>query len=1359
MKKFEDIQADITKYNQERIVNTVRRPLISIAMTVFNAARFLSKTLESLLAQDYEDFELVISDNASEDGSSEICRMFAERDSRIKYYRNITNMGPVRNSYKAIDLCTGDFIMPAADHDMYHTSFISRLFELLQQDESVVLAYPRSIYIDENDQTIELLPDVIDTRGLDACQRFCKNIWEFGWMNMVYGLYRSAALRTIWHTQPTIGPDHVMIAKLCFLGSIALIDEPLFFRRRNRPDEDTQECTKRQIASFVNPNYESIIPWTRMAYEHLKVITESELVEKEKELLYEEVRKCFRARFGDLMRNEVMQLITECPIILSNEQLFPNTFDFRKSEIARVARICRFFYPEIAELDTLAAGNVCSTVDAKSSRPIKIDTPVQFATQMESVSVVIPTYNRANLLPRAVMSVLNQTYPIHEIIVVDDGSFDDTETVVLQFQKKYPNIKYKRILNSGAQAARNEGIRQATGEWIAFLDSDDEFLEFKIEKQLELGLSKKVPVVHCECYIVRGDQNPVLFGTPPLSGNIYQDILRSPSITFPSLLVKKSALESIELLDELVPSFQEWDTIIRLAKDHEFGYVSEPLYVYHCHDGETISKDMKRHVRGYVYIVEKHAIDMFQNAGIEALAKHYETIIKQSLEYGLPALLQLYTLKLNALDLQKSLPRLLCFKPFTTIEINSDGNCTFCCYSSKIIGNINDTNLETLFNSVAVQDSRRKFYQNDYSECDKSRCNIFASDDMKYFTNIPDDDLQFRNDINICIANRNTVIEKGPSRIVDSSHGLCNVQCKFCWPFKRHTQQNFNNKTYRMLINNKSNINEIHLAGGEPFYNPLIDELILELIDKEINLGVTSNLTYLMDSTKKLLSRVHIINLNASINAASKNIYDQLVQGGDWENVCENLVFFKTLRETRPDFRFGISMVVNRMNYHEIADFIDFGFNRFSVDYVSFHPPDEGHMPESLKLTAPDAIDILKILEMPIFTKFGTKINFWGLKSYVMKIRRDYADANQILPKSIQISISDACNFKCTSCWIHGPNVAADDNNLEASLYRNSKPQIMDINVYEHLIADIKNNPVPVAISFCGKGEPTLHPQFMGMVKFAYKNGLFSNITTNGSGLTIDMLKALREMKVTLNISLNAYNQASHQSFCNIHKDYFTPIIEMLRHFSKSEFSGFISLSFVVGAHNISSINKMAELSAEILPPDSSISFYPEWTHKGNPENRVSTGQIGQLLGELSDIIAILSEANISHNLNILPYVLYGLSVSNETDEPTRDYYMKNPCSTVDNFMVVLADGRVVPCCRSAYVYGNINDRSILDIWSEPQSIEFRCQAKNICNTKKEAPNSHCFSCDHVMGNEYFIDRYRSDIDALISARRNQSRN
>jgi len=101
-----------------------------------------------------------------------------------------------------------------------------------------------------------------------------------------------------------------------------------------------------------------------------------------------------------------------------------------------------------------------------------------------TVSVIIPTYNRAHLVGRSIQSVINQTYQDFEIIVVDDGSTDNTEDIIKEFQKKDKRIKHiKHNKNKGGSAARNTGIRAARGEYIAFLDSDDEWMPTKLEKQ------------------------------------------------------------------------------------------------------------------------------------------------------------------------------------------------------------------------------------------------------------------------------------------------------------------------------------------------------------------------------------------------------------------------------------------------------------------------------------------------------------------------------------------------------------------------------------------------------------------------------------------------------------------------------------------------------------------------------------------------------------------------------------------------------------------------------------------------------------------------------------------------------------
>ena len=190
------------------------------------------------------------------------------------------------------------------------------------------------------------------------------------------------------------------------------------------------------------------------------------------------------------------------------------------------------------------------------------------------VSVVIPTHNRAELLRRAIKSVLDQTYVNLEIIVVDDASSGNTHEVVADFGD--PRIRYIRHeSNRGGSAARNTGIRAATGEFIAFLDDDDEWEPEKTQEQLRL--LQRYSAVLC----TSNEPSPGAEAYRSKSTVDLEDLRRGRfTAGGTGVLMTRAAIIKDVLFDETLPCYQDWDVFIRVAERCTIGYLNKPLVRY-----------------------------------------------------------------------------------------------------------------------------------------------------------------------------------------------------------------------------------------------------------------------------------------------------------------------------------------------------------------------------------------------------------------------------------------------------------------------------------------------------------------------------------------------------------------------------------------------------------------------------------------------------------------------------------------------------------------------------------------------------------------------------------------------------------
>lgn len=207
------------------------------------------------------------------------------------------------------------------------------------------------------------------------------------------------------------------------------------------------------------------------------------------------------------------------------------------------------------------------------------------------VSVVIPTANRASLVKRAISSVLNQDYANIECIVVDDASKDDTGKVVKEITDS--RLIYLRHDSSKhASATRNTGINAATGDYIAFLDDDDEWLQGKLTKQVELlkEAGENVGMVYCWMEYC-DDQRTISYRKPELEGYIFKETLsKQPIGNSSTLLVKRKVIDEVGGFDESLPRGNDGDFIRRICQKYSVEYIAEVLvriFIEHGHERIT----------------------------------------------------------------------------------------------------------------------------------------------------------------------------------------------------------------------------------------------------------------------------------------------------------------------------------------------------------------------------------------------------------------------------------------------------------------------------------------------------------------------------------------------------------------------------------------------------------------------------------------------------------------------------------------------------------------------------------------------------------------------------------------------------
>jgi glycosyltransferase involved in cell wall biosynthesis/Tfp pilus assembly protein PilF len=291
-----------------------KNPDISIGFTVYNGGESSRKAIESILAQDFKDFELIISDNASTDNTSDICREYARLDNRIRYERRPENIGMKKNMLHVLGAARGKYFMFMQHDNRHDPRFLSACLERYKNDgDSIVLVYPQTRVYSQGIYK-GIIQDNLEADGNDPITRFRRIIYNLDMCNAMLGLFRKEAITRTSSLNADLyrGGDHLFLAELALLGKIIQIPDVLFSRGFNRNYQASPEEINTKLIRDCFPeklNDGITFPFCRLIYAHLEMINRLDSSWEIKETLMKDVLQCYRVRFGDQMRSEIAHAI------------------------------------------------------------------------------------------------------------------------------------------------------------------------------------------------------------------------------------------------------------------------------------------------------------------------------------------------------------------------------------------------------------------------------------------------------------------------------------------------------------------------------------------------------------------------------------------------------------------------------------------------------------------------------------------------------------------------------------------------------------------------------------------------------------------------------------------------------------------------------------------------------------------------------------------------------------------------------------------------------------------------------------------------------------------------------------------
>ena len=353
-------------------------PMVSIGLPLYSGGTNLADAIESILSQDYEDIELIISDHGVDPFVSEIGHYYQKLDKRVKYVHSgdqINYLG-IHNFARMIELSTATYFMWGSYDDRLEKSFISRCLATIESDDSIALVYPRSKVYNKKGVFLGLGADSVKADSDDAFDRFIHVIWELQMCHAFHGLFRRSYMRKTHSLRKNCyAHDNLFLAEIALLGKIIQINDVLFIRCLTRNYNLRLDEHHADVLHSADPIYleEGLtLPFCRFTYAHCELVNHSSLPPERKESLTQEILRCFKRRWAMQLNYEINRLIH----FLKNGVYYqtwdgrtynhdlrkrtPNLHYFHVTDVLKSIREALFIFPEHQELQKIYESSIAN---------------------------------------------------------------------------------------------------------------------------------------------------------------------------------------------------------------------------------------------------------------------------------------------------------------------------------------------------------------------------------------------------------------------------------------------------------------------------------------------------------------------------------------------------------------------------------------------------------------------------------------------------------------------------------------------------------------------------------------------------------------------------------------------------------------------------------------------------------------------------------------------------------------------------------------------------------------------------------------------------------------------------------------